>query len=133
MCCSTCATAPWCAPGRCQPEPLLREDKRTARPFGANWVRVHNARWPKRLESRDAVLALYRGYGDSSVLHRADGLVVHRCDDGRVVVIEPEVHGRVVGSGAGSENRFVTIVTGEDRKVVHWRDYMDALSASTKA
>jgi limonene-1,2-epoxide hydrolase len=24
-------------------------------------------------------------------------------------------------------------VTSEDRKVVHWRDYMDALSASTKA
>ena len=48
-----------------------------------------------------------------------------------------EVHGRVVGSGAGYENRFVSIVTGEDRKIVHWRDYMDALSAmralSTKA
>ena len=96
-------------------------------------LRVHNARWPKRLESGDAVLALYHGYGDSSVLHRADGLVVHRCDDVRVVVIEPEVHGRVVGSGACSENRFVSIVTGEERKVVHWRDYMDALSASTKA
>ena len=80
---------------------------------------MHNARWPKRLESRDAVLALYRGYGDSSVLHRADGLVVHRCDDGRVVVIEHEVHGRVVGSGAAYENRFVSIVTVENRKVVH--------------
>ena len=46
------------------------------------------AGWPKQVESRDALMALYRGYGESIVLHGADGLVVHRCDDGRVVVIE---------------------------------------------
>ena len=39
---------------------------------------------PKQVESRDALMALYRGYGESIVLHGADGLVVHRCDDGRV-------------------------------------------------
>jgi hypothetical protein len=61
------------------------------------------AGWPKRVETRDALMVLYRGYGESIVLHGGDGLVVHRCDDGRVVVIEPEVHGRVVGSGAASE------------------------------
>jgi uncharacterized protein len=44
---------------------------------------------------------------------------VHRGDDGRVVVIEHEVHGRVVGSGAAYENLFVSIVTVENRKVVH--------------
>ena len=42
------------------------------------------AGWPKQVESRDALMALYRGYGESIVLHGADGLVVHRCDDGRV-------------------------------------------------
>ena len=40
-----------------------------------------------------------------------------------------EVHGRVVGSGAAYENRFVSIVTVENRQIVHWRDYMDSLSA----
>ena len=69
------------------------------------------------------------GYGESIVLHGGDGLVVHRCDDGRVIVIEYEVHGRVVGSGAAYENRFVSIVTVENRTIVHWRDYMDSLSA----
>ena len=72
---------------------------------------------------------LYRGYGEGIVLHAGDGLVVHRCDDGCVIVIEYEVHGRVVGSGAAYENRFVSIVTVENRKIVHWRDYMDSLSA----
>jgi hypothetical protein len=52
------------------------------------------AGWPKRVESRDALMALYRGYGEGIVLHSGDGLVVHRCDDGRVIIIEYEVHGR---------------------------------------
>ena len=72
------------------------------------------AGWPKRVEGRDALMALYRGYGESIVLHGGDGLVVHRCDDGRVIVIEDQVHGRVVGSGAAYENRFVSIVTVEN-------------------
>jgi hypothetical protein len=33
------------------------------------------AGWPKRVESRDALMALYRAYGDSIVLHGGDGLV----------------------------------------------------------
>ena len=55
---------------------------------------------------------------------------MHRCDDGHVIVIEYEVHGRVVGSGAAYENRFVSIVTVANRKIVHWRDYMDSLLVS---
>jgi uncharacterized protein len=85
--------------------------------------------WPQRTESRDALMALYLGYGDSIVLHRADALVVHRCEDGRVVVVEYEVHGRVVASDAAYENRFASILTIENRKIVRWRDYMDSLSA----
>ena len=52
-----------------------------------------------------------------------------RCDGGTIVVLEYEVHGRVVGSGAAYDNRFVSIVTLENRKIVHWRDYMDSLAA----
>jgi len=63
-------------------------------------------------------MALYRGYGDGIVLNSADALVVHPCRDGRVVVLEYEVHGRVVASDATYENRFVSIVTIENRKVM---------------
>jgi len=45
------------------------------------------------------------------------------------VVLEYEVHGRVVASDAIYENRFVSIVTIENRKIVLWRDYMDSLAA----
>jgi len=85
--------------------------------------------WPQRIEGRDALMALYAGYGKNVVLNRADALVVHRCDDGRVVVVEYDVHGRIVASGAQYENRFVSILTVENRKIVRWRDYMDSLSA----
>ena len=85
--------------------------------------------FPRRIEGRDALMALYLGYGDNIVLDRADSLVVHRCDDGRVVVIEYDVRGRVVASGAAYENRFVSILTVDNRQIVRWRDYMDSLSA----
>ena len=76
-------------------------------------------------------MALYAGYGNSIVLHGADALVIHRTEDPRVVVIEYEVHGKMVASGAPYDNRFISVVTIEDRKIVHWRDYMDSLAAMT--
>ena len=87
--------------------------------------------WPQRLNGREALMALYAGYGNSIVLHGADALVIHRSEDPRVVIIEYEVHGKIVASGAPYDNRFISVVTIEDRKIVHWRDYMDSLAAMT--
>jgi uncharacterized protein len=47
------------------------------------------------------------------------------------VIIEYEVHGKIVRTGAHYHNRFISVVTIEDRKIVHWRDYMDSLTAMT--
>lgn len=44
------------------------------------------------------------------------------------LVLEYEVYGRVLASDAAYENRFVSIVTIENRKVVLWRAAMRALS-----
>ena len=87
--------------------------------------------WPRTLSGRDALMVLYAGYGDNIVLDRADALVIHRSQDPRVVIIEYEVHGNVVATGASYENRFISVVTIEDRKIVQWRDYMDSLTAMT--
>ena len=87
--------------------------------------------FPTKVEGRDALMALYSGYGDSTVLHGADALVVHRSQDPRVVIIEYEVHGEKIPSGNAYDNRFISVVTIEDRKIVHWRDYMDSLAAFT--
>ena len=45
------------------------------------------------------------------------------------MILEYEVHGKVLGTGAPYDNRFVSIITVADRKIVYWRDYMDSLAA----
>jgi ketosteroid isomerase-like protein len=87
--------------------------------------------WPQTLRGRGALMALYAGYGDNIVLHGADALITHRSQDPGVVIIEYEVHGNIVRTGASYDNRFISVVTIEDRKIVHWRDYMDSLAAMT--
>jgi uncharacterized protein len=49
----------------------------------------------------------------------------------RVVIIEYEVHGKIVATGASYGNRFISVVTIEDRKI-DWRDSMDSLTAKTE-
>jgi ketosteroid isomerase-like protein len=82
--------------------------------------------WPERFESRAAYMTAMEGY--RMRLHSAGGLVVHLTRDPRVVVLEYEVHGTSPSTGKAYDNRFCSIVTISDRKVVHWRDYMDSLA-----
>jgi len=73
--------------------------------------RYHFPGWPQTLRSRDALMALYAGYGNNIVLHGADELVVHRSQDPRVVIIEYDVHGKIVATGSSYDNRFISVVT----------------------
>jgi ketosteroid isomerase-like protein len=63
------------------------------------------------------------------VLHGADELSVYHDRERSVVVLEYRVHGRVVATGdVNYQNRFVSIITIKDRKIVHWRDYLDPIA-----
>ena len=46
-----------------------------------------------------------------------------------MVTLEYQVHDKAVKTGARYDNRFVSIVTIKNRKIVRWRDYMDSLAA----
>src|SRR5262249_16733466 len=92
--------------------------------------RYHFPGWPVMIRGRTNLIASLAGYGKTIQLHAADALVVHRCEGG-VVILEYEVHGRIASSGAPYDNRFVSVVRIESRKIVHWRDYMDSLAAWT--
>jgi ketosteroid isomerase-like protein len=85
--------------------------------------------WPRVLRGRADLMAQFSGYGDYIELRSADNLIVHRADNDQVVVIEYEVHGTVLATGADYNNRFASIIKLEDRKISHWRDYMDSLAA----
>jgi ketosteroid isomerase-like protein len=93
--------------------------------------RYHFPGWPLKVTGRENLISLYSGYGKSIKLHSGDALVVHPSRDGRVVVIEYEGHGRILSNGNTYDNRFISVVTIENRKIVHWRDYMDSLAAWT--
>jgi hypothetical protein len=69
------------------------------------------------------------GLREGMVLHGADALVVNISQTPGVVILEYEVQGNAVRSGKLYENRFISVVTIEDRKIVGWRDYMDSLAA----
>ncbi len=85
--------------------------------------------WPRIIQGRTGLMAAFRGYVDNIALQSADKLIVHKTDDGRVVAIEYEVHGTILASGVKYNNRFCSIIRIEDRRIAHWRDYMDSLAA----
>ena len=85
--------------------------------------------WPRVVRGRTNLMALFGGYVQAIALMSADQLIRHKADGGRVVVIEYEVHGTILATGANYHNRFCSIITIEKRKIAHWRDYMDSLAA----
>jgi uncharacterized protein len=84
--------------------------------------------YPPRVVGRRAVAELYRDYGSNMVLRSADELAVHRDHEASVLVLEYAVHGRAVQTGRTYDNHFVSVVTIKDRKVTHWRDYLDPVA-----
>jgi ketosteroid isomerase-like protein len=87
--------------------------------------------WPVTIKGRANLMASLSGYGKTIKLHSGNALVVHRTEDSRVVILEYEVHGKILSSGAPYDNRLISVITIENRKIVHWRDYMDSLAAWT--
>jgi ketosteroid isomerase-like protein len=85
--------------------------------------------WPRLIEGRADLMAQFRVYVGGIRLRSADKLIASTADDGRVVAVEYEVHGTVLATGAGYDNRFCSIIELENRKIVRWRDYMDSLAA----
>jgi uncharacterized protein len=85
--------------------------------------------WPRIIQGRADLMARFRGYCDNIELQTADKLITLKADSGRVVVIEYEVHGTIVATGVKYNNRFCSIIKIENRKIAHWRDYMDSLAA----
>jgi uncharacterized protein len=87
------------------------------------------AGWPRVVRGRVDLMAKFRGYCDHIKLRSADHLIVHGTDDGRVIVIEYEVHGTILATGVQYDNRFCSIIKIGNRKIGRWRDYMDSLAA----
>ncbi|MDO5623013.1 MAG: nuclear transport factor 2 family protein [Paracoccus sp. (in: a-proteobacteria)] len=85
--------------------------------------------WPRIIRGRQELMKVFQGYVSAFRHNSADGLIVTRADNGRVVVIEYDIHGTILATGAEYENRFCSIIEIKDRKIARWRDYTDSLAA----
>ncbi|MGO9856008.1 MAG: nuclear transport factor 2 family protein [Acidimicrobiales bacterium] len=84
--------------------------------------------YPRRVTGRQAVAELYRPYSDTFNVHRCFDLATyHDCESG-VVVLEYACEGHVVPTGAHYGNRFVSVITINNRKITRWRDYLDPIA-----
>jgi uncharacterized protein len=83
--------------------------------------------YPRHVVRRDNLIELYRGYGSTFFLDRCHDLRVHRSDATSSVVLEYASQGKVVATGYPYSNRYISVITLKDRKVSHWRDYLDPL------
>jgi len=68
--------------------------------------------YPRRVQGRRAVAEL----------------AIHRDPEASVIVLEYAVHGHAVQTGRTYDNHFVSVITIKDRKVIHWRDYLDPVA-----
>ena len=93
--------------------------------------RYHFPSWPTIIRGRANLIARFSGYGKTIKLHSGDALVVHHSRDSRVVILEYEVRGKILSSGAPYDNRLISVITIDKRAIIHWRDYMDSLAAWT--
>ncbi len=72
--------------------------------------------------------------GYTNVLHSADNLRIYKMTQpNNVIVLEYEVHGTVPYTGKAYDNRFCSIITIKDRRILQWRDYMDSLAVMLSA
>lgn len=80
-----------------------------------------------KIEGRKAYMDWFGNY--SNILHSADHLRVYKSQaPANTIILEYEVHGIVPSTGKAYDNRFCSIITIENRKIIHWRDYMDSLA-----
>ena len=84
--------------------------------------------YPRRVVGRHAVAELYRPYGATIVLDRCYYLAIHHDQLTGVVVLEYASQGRVAPTGGAYNNRYISVLSIVDRKVAHWRDYLDPLA-----
>ena len=83
--------------------------------------------FPNKINGRKKYMEWFGGY--SMQLTSADNLVVHKTITPGIIILEYTVHG-VAPTKKPYNNNFCSIITINNRKIVHWRDYMDSLAVT---
>lgn len=78
-----------------------------------------------KIVGREAYMDWFGGY--TNILYSADNLRVYKSQP-NIIILEYEFHGKVPHTGKPYDNRFCSIITIGNKKIIHWRDYMDSLA-----
>ncbi len=84
---------------------------------------------PRKVVGRKSLAILYRNYGLAIVQTSSSDVRTYYDPRKSVAVLEYTIRGKVASSGAPYLNRFISVARINDRKIVHWRDYLDPLAA----
>jgi len=84
--------------------------------------------FPNLFEGRQAYMDWFGGY-DMTVKF-ADNLEVYKDNKRGIVVLEYQTYGNYAGSPEICGTQFCSIITIKERKIVHWRDYIDCSDSS---
>lgn len=83
--------------------------------------------WPGRLEGRAAVHEYLIDYPDWLDLRDITNMTVHRTDDPQVIIAEFSAEGFVVATGKPYEAHYIVVLTIQDGRIAHYRDYWSPL------
>ena len=89
---------------------------------------------PHEIVGRQKIIQSFSGYGKILFLDRMSGLIVHRVQN--TLILEYATHGHAVQTGKPYNNRYITVLTLKNRKVINIRSYenplpvLDALGSS---
>jgi uncharacterized protein len=84
---------------------------------------------PLKVVGRKSLAILYRDYGLAIVQTGSSDVRTYYDPRKSVAVLEYTIQGNVVNSGAPYLDRFISVARIKDRKIAHWRDYLDPLAA----
>ena len=84
--------------------------------------RIHTTR--EQLRTRFKAGAAVRRYT------RLSKVMIHQTPDPQVVIVEYQLHGRMVATGERFTLPFVLVMTIRDGHIVHSRDYTDPISGA---
>ncbi|WP_028935516.1 nuclear transport factor 2 family protein [Pseudonocardia spinosispora] len=87
--------------------------------------------YPRTVTGKANLVELYRGYGDTFSLDFCGELRGYFDPDASVAVLEYASRGRAVRTGTSYANNYISVITISDRKITHWRDYLNPLAVLT--
>ncbi len=87
--------------------------------------------FPKRSETSAAQLQeRFKAGVGARQYEKVDNVTIHDTVDPEVVVVEYEVHGKVVATGSPFVLQYICVMTIRDGKIVYSRDYTDPITGA---